>query len=306
MYDTIIIGAGPAGFSAAIYAGRAGLKTLLLGIPSESSIFKASVIDNYFGVDGNISGAELLNRGRKQAIKAGVEFEESEVVDLVKNKDDFAITAVNKNKYETKTIIICSGLNFKPSGIKNEQQFVGRGVSYCVTCDGPFFKQKKVAVIGNTNFAACEAMHLAIYTPNVSILSHGKEISISQDMQRDLSQKNITVIETGRVSEFLGNGKLEAVSVDGKNLKFDGIFMAMGAAGASDFANKLGLERHGPQNSYLVINPRTGATNIPGVYAAGDCVGGHAQAAKSVGEGCNAAIGVIEYIKGMSKYVDYC
>lgn len=307
LYDVIIIGAGPAGLTAAIYASRAGLKTLLFGIPEESNIYRASVVDNYFGT-GSVAGRRLIKLGLDKALGNGAEFAKKTVVNASRDKKDiFKITDSDNNQYRSKTIIICTGLGFKPSGIKNEQQFISRGVSYCVTCDGPFFKGKKLAVIGNANFAGCEALHLKVYSDNIMILSNGNDFNFSFSMNRELKTKNISLRKTVRIKEFAGDKKLKSiVYADGVEEKFDGVFMALGVAGASDFAAKLGLGRCGPQNAFLVADARSGKTNIPGVYAAGDCAGGHAQVAKSAGEGCNAAISVIEFLKGISKYADYC
>ena len=307
MYDTLIIGAGPAGFSAAIYTARAGLKTVLLGILKNSNAYKAHVIDNYFGFGESMSGPALMEQGKKQAQRFGTEVVEREIVNLKMNEDGtFVAVDSERTSYAAKTIIICSGLGFKPSGIKNEQPLTGRGVSFCATCDGFFFKGKKIAVIGNTNFAAEEALNLLSYSANITILSHGKEFIFSESQRVGLEKNNVALVKTPRIAEFVGKEKLEKMKcVDGSELIFDGAFLALGIATAGDFANKLGVMRTGPQNAFIVADTRTGITNVKGVYAAGDCIGGNAQAAKSAGEGCNAAISAIKFIKGVAAYVDY-
>lgn len=294
--------------SAAIYASRAGLKTLVMGRPEGSNVYKAKLIENYFGEADKLSGPDLLKKGKKKAAKCGAQFTESEAVDVKEDAGNkFKITDAFNKKYTAKSVIICTGFGFKSSGIKNENQFVGRGVSYCVTCDGLFFKNKKLAVIGNTNFAACEALHLKGYSKNVVILSNGLQFSLSPKMKKDLTTNGIKLVDCPRIISIDGKAKAEAVVFsDGGRQKFDGIFVAVGIAGASDFASRLGIERTGPQNSFIVIDPRSGRTNVKGIFAAGDCTGGNAQIAKSVGEGCNAAISVIEFFRGVSKYVDYC
>lgn len=319
MYDTIIIGAGPAGLSAAIYTARANLKTLLLGIPANSNAYKAHIFENYMGFASQISGPFLIEESKKQAMKFGTEFIEREVVDIRPSLSEakqlmrpegatfFTVTDTDLAVYQSKTIIICSGLGFKPSGIKNEQPLIGHGVSFCVTCDGPFFKWKNVAVIGNTHFAGEEALQLLTYTPHVTILSHGRDFAFTEKMMEGLSTKNsIKLVKTARISEFFGTEKFEKMKcINGIEYVFEGVFLALGIATAADFANQLGIARTGPQNAFLVADPRTGETNVKGIYAAGDCTGGNAQAAKSSGEGCNAAISVIKLLKGVAAYVDY-
>lgn len=307
MYDVIIIGAGPAGFSAAIYTARAGLKTILFGILKNSNAYKAHIIENYWGYEKSIAGPFLMEQGKAQAVRFGTEFVEREILAVVQNQDGTCTaTDTERVKYTAKTIIICSGLGFKPSGIKNEQQLTGKGVSFCVTCDGYFFKGKHVAVIGNANFAGEEALQLLTYTPDVTILSHGKDFSFSPKMQEGLLKNGVKLLKTPKITEFFGKDTLEKMKcADGSEFIFDGVFLALGIATAGDFANKLGVLRTGPQNAFIVADPRTGATNVKGVYAAGDCTGGNAQAAKSAGEGCNAAISAIKFLKGVAAYVDY-
>lgn len=307
MYDVVIIGAGPAAWSAGIYTARAGLKTVVIGILKNSNAYKAHIIENYWGYEKAVSGPFLMEQGKVQAMRFGAEFVEREVVDIKQNQDGtFAVSDTETAEYSTKTVIICSGLGFKPSGIKNEQALTGKGISFCVMCDGFFFKQKNIAVIGNTNFAGDEALQLLAYTPKVAILSHGKEFEFTPKMKEALEKNSIALQKSPKVSEFIGAEKLEKLRfANSTEAAFDGVFIALGIASASDFANKLGIARFGPQNAFIVADPRTGETNVKGVYAAGDCTGGNAQAAKSSGEGCNAGISIIKLLKGMAAYVDY-
>lgn len=307
IHDVVIVGAGPAGWSAAIYTARAGLDTVLLGILKNSNAYKAHVIENYFGYEKQISGPFLMEEGKKQAMRFGVQHIEREVVDVKQNADGtFTVTDTERDFYTAKTIIVCSGLGFKPSGIKNEQPLIGKGISFCVTCDGFFFKGKNVAVVGNANYAGDEALQLLTYTPHVTVLSHGKDFLFSPKIQEGLEKNGVKIIKTPKVAEFVGAAKLEKLKfADGSEAVYDGVFFALGVASASDFANKLGLQRTGPQNAYIVADSRTGETNVKGVYAAGDCTGGNAQAAKSAGEGCNAAISIIKLFKDVAAYVDY-
>lgn len=307
MHDVVIIGAGPAGLSAAIYTARAGLKTVLLGFIEQSNAYKAHIFENYMGFEERLSGPELMQASLRQAQKHGAQFMAREAVDIHNNEDGtFTVMDSVRESYMCRAVIICSGLGFKPSGIKNEQALLGRGVSFCATCDGPFFKGKKIAVIGEADFAGDEALMLLALTKQISILSHGKEFAFSPEMVSALDKAGIKYIKTHKIMEFAGAQKFEGIKFsDGSAQNYDGAFLALGHATAADFANKLGLEHTGPQNAFIVANSRTGETNIKGVYAAGDCTGGNAQAAKSSGEGCNAAISVIKSLKGVAAYVDY-
>lgn len=307
-YDVIIIGTGPAGLSAAIYTSRAELKTLVFGIAEKSSLYKAHTIENFFGKSEGIKGKDLLSEGRAQAAKFQAQFVEKYVVGIAGSAaESFTVTDEDANVYKSKTVIICSGLGFKPACIKNEKELIGRGVSFCVTCDGPFFKNKKCAVVGNGNFAGEEALQLAGYTRDITVLSGGSEFVFSDGIGKLLKEKDIKLKKTPKITEFTGKEKLEAVKfTDGSVEEFSGIFMALGVASASDFAVKLGLRRMGPQDAYLIANLSTGETNVKGIFAAGDCLGGNTQVSKSVGEGCNAAVSVIKFVKGISVYRDYC
>lgn len=305
--DVSVIGAGPAGLSAAIYCSRAGLSTLVFGLPEKSNIARAHVIENYFGFEEAISGKALLKHGQSQAQKFGAKFPNSEVVDIKKSGDGtFVITDSLAQSYVSRSVIICSGMGFKKSGIENEQKFTGRGVSFCATCDGFFFKNKNVVIVGSSNFAVEEAIYMTSHTSQVTILSHGKDFSVGKEMKGLIAKNKIKLVKSPAIKSFEGESNLQKlIFADGSEMVFDGAFLALGNATASDFANKLGLERTGAGNSFIVADAHTGETNVKGICAAGDCVGGNAQVAKSVGDGCVAAISVIKFIKGVKAYADY-
>ncbi len=308
MYDTIIIGTGPAGLTAALYCARAQLKTLVIGDIKASNAYKAHLIENYFGFTEGISGPQLMIQGLEQAKSFGADHLEKLVVDIRANDtgEGFVITDSELGEYPSKTVIICTGLGFKPSGIRREKDLTGKGVSFCVTCDGFFFKQKNLAIVGSTDFAGEEALQLLSFSKQVTILSHGKEFTMNNRMMAGLQERGVILEKSLKISEFIGENKLEKIKfADGSERAFDGVFLALGVAGAGDFALKLGVERTGPQNAFIVADSRTGSTNLKGLFAAGDCTGGNAQACKSSGEGCNAAMSVIKYVKGVTAYVDY-
>lgn len=303
MYDVAIIGCGPGGLSAAIYTSRAQLKTVVFGDPTKGNLYKSHIIANYLGFPEPITGPELTAKAVEHAKKFGTEMINNEIVDISINNDlTFKLKDDKQREIDAKTIIIATGQSYALSGIKNEKELTGKGVSYCVVCDGFFFRNKKVVVIGNGNFAGEEALQLLSYTKDVTILSHGKDFNFSEEITKALDTAQITRIRTERIKAINGEGKAEKLLMaDGSEMPFDGIFMAVGVAGATAFAKKLGLEMN---NNYIKVD-LDGRTNIKGLFAAGDCTGSPAQVATSVGNGCNAALSAIKLIRGTQIYIQY-
>lgn len=314
-YDVLIIGCGPAGLSAAIYASRAQLKTAIFGNYQKGNLYKAHTIGNYFGFPEGITGAELNERGLKHAKSFGTEHYPAEIVDIQPQADGtFTVKDENQSVYQGKTIILTTGQSYALSGIKNEKELTGKGISYCATCDGFFFRNKKIAVIGNGNYAAEEAIQLHSFSKDITILSHGRDFLINESLVTELDKNGIKLARTEKIVE-ISAGSLpaqgaqaaaqgaakEAVFADGSRMDFEGFFIAIGTAGANSFAKKLGLEQNG---SYLKINEH-GETNLKGIYAAGDCTGSAPQVAVSVGAGCNAALSAIKFIRGLNIYIQY-
>lgn len=303
MYDILIIGGGPAGLSASIYGARAQLKTAVFGDPAKGNLHKAHLISNYFGFPKGISGADLCAIGLAQAKSFGAEHFENEIIDISIGDDlTFTVKDDKNRQYSSKTLILATGQSFTLSGIKNEKELTGKGVSYCVTCDGFFFRGKKVVVIGNGNYAGEEALQLLAYTKDITILSHGRDFSFSEEISRELTAAGLKTQRTERIKEITGEGRAEKlIFSDGVEMPVEGVFMAAGVAGATAFAKKLGLETAG---NYIKID-QEGKTNLPGIFAAGDCTGSPAQVASSVGAGCNAALSAIKLLRGAQVYVQY-
>jgi len=302
-YDVIIIGAGPAALSASVYCARAQLKALVLGFPHQSFLEKSHAIGNYLGFFESTNGPALINRFVAHSKKYNVPVMEEEVVHAEKNQDGtFTVKTAANKKFTSKALIIASGMLFKKSGIAKEDEFVGKGIHYCVACDGPLYKNKKAAVIGSGNYAAEEAIEMTAYTKDVIILSQ-REFTFSREMEAEV-KKNRIALKRISPKSFAGNAKgmLDYILLDtGEKLRFDAAFVAVGTASGLAFANKLGIDYEG---SFLRID-RDGRTNVERVYAAGGCTGGNIQVAKSVGEGCNAAISCIKDLKGLGAYTDY-
>ena len=299
MYDVIIIGCGPAGLSAAIYTTRSQLKTLILGSKEASMLWKAHFIQNYFGAE--LDGKAMLEKGIDQAKKLGAEIINAEVVSAKGKDGSFKVTTDDNKEYEAKNIIIATGTSCAPAGIKGEKELTGKGVSYCAICDGFFYKDKKIAVVGKGNFAAHEAIELLSFTKDITIFSQGKEWEMSPEFKKAL-EKNKVNLRNEKITEFTGKKNLEQIKINDKEEKFDGVFVALGTATALSFAQKLGIQI---KNNSIVID-RDGNTNVKGVFAAGNCTGCNPQVATDVGEGCNAGLSVIKHIKGKDMHIDYC
>jgi len=299
-YDCVIIGAGPAGLTAAIYLARARLKCLVIGKWELGNLYKAHIVGNYPGFSKDITGAFLIEEMLKQGKRFGAEYIKEEVISLEK-KNDFNLRTDTKKEFSAKTVIISLGKAYKMSNIKNEKELTGKGVSYCVTCDGLFFKNKKVAVIGSKNLAAAESLELLTYTKDITLFTNGRDPEITDVLMKEL-EKNKIKIRKEKIMEFKGEKKLECVVFENKKTEnFDGIFIALGNISAFTFANRLGLE----MTDIDIKVDGEFRTSFKGIWAAGDCVGSNAQAVVSAGNGCDAAISIIKHLRGKKVYMDY-
>ena len=287
-YDVIIIGSGPAGISAALYARRANLKVLIIS-KGMSTLKKVEKIENYYGLEKPINGEELEKRGIEQAKNLGVEIIKDEVINISFNTT-YTVETVN-NSFNTKKIIIATGSSRKTPNIKGVKEFEGKGISYCAICDGFFFRNKNVAVLGSREYAIHEAEELKNVTNNVKILTNGEQIVENRSNMTDVNEKQI--------KEFRGTTKLEEVEFEDNSVeKIDGLFIAVGTASASDLAKKLGVLLDGKNN---IIVDKDMQTNVSGVFACGDCTGGTLQISKAVYEGMTAALSAIKQIKDENK-----
>jgi thioredoxin reductase (NADPH) len=302
-YDVVVIGCGPAGLSAAIFCGRANLKTVVVGVPEKSQVRLAMHIENYLGFPEGVDGPVLLSKGIIQAQKFGVKFVKEEAVAATAAEDGkkFVIKTSAGKELGCRAMIISTGVPIKLSGIKNEEKLTGKGIHYCVSCDGPLYKDKKLAIIGNGNHAAESAIEALSYTKDVTIISNAPSFDFSDAFDREITKWKIRTV-LANVKEFKGDNWLESIVIeDGKELKFDGVFMACGIAGALDFASNLGLEI---KDNILVVDENN-MTSVGGIFAAGNCAGRCRQIAKNVGDGCNAAVNVIKYLRSKELYFDY-
>lgn len=289
MFDSIIIGSGPAGISASLYIARAGLKVLVIS-KKESTLDKAEKIENYYGFENPISGKELKENGIKQAKKLGVKILEKEVIGLKYSENNcYEVIVANqgvKEKYIARTVVLATGVNRNKSNIKGIKEFEGRGISYCAICDAAFYKNKNVAVLGSGDYAIGEIQELLPIVRSVTMITNGQE---------PIEYRNEKVIlNTKKVKEFRGNKKLEEIEFeDNTKQNIDGIFIAQGIASSVDFAKKLGAK---VESNYIVVNEKM-ETTVPNIYACGDCTGGILQISKAVYEGTKAGIEIINKLQ---------
>lgn len=288
--DVLIIGQGPAGLSAAIYTARAGLKVMVLGCdPRVAGDYQ---IDNYFGFPETISGMELISRGVAQAVRFGAVIECEKVLSVHPSDPGFTVKT-EKSEYNACSVILATGVDRKKPPIKNISDYEGKGVSYCVSCDGYFVKNKKVLVAGEGNYAANQALELLNYTKDIKICTMGIKSSIDTDFTEKLKSSGIKIIEK-KISMIKGEKKVtHAVLETGEEIEIDGLFVAMGNASSIDFARSIGIVTEG---NFIIADSQQ-KTNVPGIFAAGDCVGGFLQISVAVGEGAKAAKSAADYVK---------
>lgn len=285
MNDVIIIGAGPAGISAALYAKRAN-KSVLVLYHGESQLEKAHLIDNYYGFTGGISGAELYANGIAQARALGVEVIDGEAVHIEMTADRSYEVTTTEAKYDGKALILSTGNKKIKPNLKGITQFEGKGVSYCAICDGFFYRKKRVAVLGNGEYALSEAGDLENLVAELTILTNGLPAPEGCPYP----------VITKKIQEIKGEAKVGTVVFeDGSELALDGIFVAQGVAGGADFAKKIGVRLEGDS----IKADEHMATNVPGVFACGNITGGLLQVCKAVYEGAEAGLSAVKYLKEM-------
>ena len=274
MANVVIIGSGPSGVSAALYTARAGVDTTVL-TKGPGALARSEGIENYYGVPGNITGAELERRGIEGAREVGVKFVETEAVGLTFT-DKLTVETLNGD-YPADAVILATGASRTAPPVPGLAALEGHGVSYCATCDAFFYRGKNVAVMGSGEYALHEASALLPLAASVTLLTGGAEITA--DFPPEIT------VRTGKVEAILGEEKVTGVRLaGGEELPMDGVFIALGVAGSTALARKMGAEVDGNK---IVVDANM-MTTIPGLFAAGDCTGGLLQVAKAVYEGAVA------------------
>ena len=274
MANVVIIGSGPAGVSAALYTARAGVDTTVL-TKGPGALARSEGIENYYGVPGNITGAELERRGIEGAKEVGVKFVETEAVGLTFT-DKLTVETLNGD-YPADAVILATGASRTAPPVPGLAALEGHGVSYCATCDAFFYRGKNVAVMGSGEYALHEASALLPLAASVTLLTGGADLTA--DFPPEIT------VRTEKVEAILGEEKVTGVRLaGGEELPMDGVFIALGVAGSTALARKMGAEVDGNK---IVVDANM-MTTIPGLFAAGDCTGGLLQVAKAVYEGAVA------------------
>ena len=295
MENIIIIGAGPAGISAALYAARGNMDPLIINT-GIGSLEKAEKIENYYGLEQPLSGRELFERGLAQARALGVRILDAQVVGMG-GFDTFEVKTT-AGDFEARSVILATGSRRASARIPGVKEFEGKGVSYCAVCDAFFYRGKEVAVLGNSDFALHEAEELRNVTPSVTIYTDGKEPEFSREHPIAVNTMKIQAIEgDDLVSGLRMENDIHAQEDGAAEASFypaDGIFVALGTAGSAEIARQMGAELTDKGN--IKVNSEM-ETTIPGLFAAGDCTGGLLQVSKAVYEGSMAGISAGKYVR---------
>lgn len=297
-YDLIILGTGPAGLSAGIYAARYGLKVLVLGKDIGGMINYTNLIENYPGFTG--SGADLIGKLVQQAKKFGSEIIQSEVVNIKKDKEIFEVQTAKKEALRTKAIILALGTEKRKLNVKGENRLLGRGISYCAICDAPFFKDKVVSVIGGRNSAAQAALLLAKYAKKVYIIYRQEKLNCDAFLIKKVKQnKKIEVVYGSLPVKIKGTDVVEGLVIEQQggqqNLPVEGIFIEIGSVPIISLAKKLGLKLD--KEGYIGVDLNMG-TNIKGIFAAGDITqSGLKQVVTAAAQGAQAASSVYKFLR---------
>lgn len=302
-YDLIIIGGGPAGITAGIYAGRQRMKTLLITKEFGGQVSKkATEICNYPGFP-KISGAELIEKLVEHLqSQESVEIDFCEAEKIGKDGQIFTITTTKNKKLQAKSIIIATGADPRPLEAAGEKEFIGKGVSYCVTCDGPIFKNKTIAIIGGGNAGLEAALFMTNYTPKIYILEFGPEVKADQANLKEASASDkIEIITNAAVKEINGDDFVNSlvyednVSKEKKILEVQGVFVEIGNQPATAIAK--GLVDFTKRDE-IMVESETFQTKTQGLFAAGDDNSGpYKQIVTAAGEGCKAALAAYDYLR---------
>ncbi|BDQ31222.1 thioredoxin reductase [Nitrosopumilus zosterae] len=299
-FDVIIIGAGPSGYTAGIYCSRAGYDTLILsGILPGGQLVNTTEVENYPGFENGIIGPDLMIEMRKQTQRMGTTIIDDEAVDVDFRRKPFKVLTASE-EYEGRAIIIATGANPRKMGLEGEQKFAGKGVSYCATCDGPFFRNQEIIVVGGGDSAIEEATFLTKFGSTIHIVHRRGELRASKVMQeRAMNNEKIKFHWDSVVTDIKGDQKMQQVIL--KNLKTNeetaidagGLFVAIGhEPNTKLFKDQIDLDKEG----YVVLKNKT-HTNVEGVFAAGDVHDrNYRQAITAAGFGCMAAIDVDKYL----------
>ncbi|MDD3067354.1 MAG: NAD(P)/FAD-dependent oxidoreductase [Acholeplasmataceae bacterium] len=282
MNQVIIIGKGPAGISAAIYLKRAGIDPIVIGKDLGALGDYKSTIENYYGFDQPIDGKKLIEDGIKQASFLGIQIIDETVISIKDNIDHFSVITKTSN-LQSETVLLATGKTRENLSIPGYRKFKGKGISMCATCDGYFYRKKKIGIVGCGHYMKHELEYLSRMTKDITVFTHGNELD--EDLGFPIIKEPIL--------EFGGIDKISYVKTKNGTHEVDGLFIALGAPSSIEFANQLGLI---VEKGNLIINQEY-QTNVPGIFAAGDITGGKLQIAKAVYDGMEVADYIYKYLK---------
>jgi thioredoxin reductase (NADPH) len=302
MYDIIVVGGGPAGLSAAIYASRYNLKSLLVSRQTGGQMNDADKICNYPGFL-EISGFDLAEKFKDQAEKLGVEIKEAQVVSIEKQREVFSVETGDNKEFKTKSVILSLGKARRKLNIKGEDRFLGKGVSYCATCDGPLYKDKTVAVIGGSDAATTAALLLSRHAKKVYIIYRKDKLrGMPSWISMVKKTENIEVIYNAKVTEVKGDNFVSSITVEGpdgrREMEIGGVFIEVGGVPQTSLAKETGVGLD--KSNHIIVKPDQ-STNVKGVFAAGDVTTGSdnfQQVVTAAAEGAIAARSAYRYVTG--------
>lgn len=298
-YDVIIVGAGPSGLAAGLYATRRNLKTLILSEVLGGQMSLAPSVENYPGVEP-MSGVELAERMKKQAVRFGCEFKLEKVVGL-ELKNDIKKVRTPEKEYSTKIVIIATGSHYRKLEAEGEDKFIGKGVSYCAVCDGPCFKNKKVAIIGGSDAAVKSAIYLSEIASETFLIHRRDQLRAEELTQERLKKTHVKIIWNSVVDKIKGDKFVRKIIIKNvntneiKELEVDGVFIEVGEIPTTEIVKAAGIEVN--EKNFIKIDDKF-QTNIPGVFAAGDVTGSFAQIVVASAEGAETATNAYLYLKG--------
>lgn len=305
-YDLIVVGSGPAGLTAALYAAREGIETLVIergGVGGQVGITER--LDNFPGFPEGVSGSEFADRLRQQAERFGVEILSAQEVTAIDTDDRYrCVHTADGNEYRAWAVLLAIGSTYRRLDIPGEEDFIGAGVHFCATCDGAFYRDRHVMVVGGGNSAGEESTFLAKFARNVTIVTRDPELTASRVVAHKVEEHpDIDVITNATLAEFRGDTRLRSVIVrdntsgNTREMKPDGVFVFIGLTpNTSAFSGQFDMNERG-----FIVTDATLATSVPGVFAAGDCrAGSTKQAASAAGEGAAVALSIRRYVQPLA------
>lgn len=300
VYDIAVLGTGPAGLQAAIHAARRKVSVVVLGKINRSGLYSAHV-ENFCCI-GSVEGEKMLNAGIVQAEEAGAHFLNEDVIETKADGDGFVIEPESGGRIHAAAMIMAMGIQRERLGVPGEKELFGKGVSYCVDCDANFYKNQKVAIIGNESSAVSGALTMLFYASDVYLVSDQPDVS--DRLAEQLAVSDVKLFSGRNVRRIEGDEAVTGLVLDDDTrLNVSGVFIELGAKGATELAATLGVALDTKQFKYIQAD-KDQKTNIEGIFAAGDICGPPWQVAKAVGEGCVAGISASKYVKkkkGMKK-----